>query len=165
MAFTVLLRCRDLERGLGRVVHPNALDRKYLKAGEEGGWQWVFRASQNCTDPMTRTQHRQHMHESVIQKAVKESARQSAIAKPASRHTSPIRSPRIKQRWPGSAESGRWPVNHPYTDCISRRPKNGRGAERVLPQLVTPDNRCVLAGLGRSGQPAVTGLYRLSIRY
>ena len=37
MAFTVLLRCRDLERGLGRVVHPNALDRKYLKAGEEGG--------------------------------------------------------------------------------------------------------------------------------
>lgn len=98
MAFTVLLRCRDLERGLGRVIHPNALDREYLKAGEEGGWQWVFWASQNCTDPMTRTQHRQHLHESVMLKAVKESARQSAIAKPTSCQTSPIRSPRTSLR-------------------------------------------------------------------
>ena len=33
---------RDLERGLGRVTLPNALERKYPNAGKEWGWQWVF---------------------------------------------------------------------------------------------------------------------------
>jgi integron integrase len=78
---------RDLEQGLGRVVLPNALDRKYPKAGEEWGWQWVFPATKYYTDPVTRTQYRHHLHESVIQKAVKEAARKAGIAKPASCHT------------------------------------------------------------------------------
>jgi integrase len=30
---------RDLERGLGRVALPNALNRKYLSAGKEWAWQ------------------------------------------------------------------------------------------------------------------------------
>jgi integron integrase len=35
---------RDLERGLGRVALPNALDRKYPNAGKEWGWQMgIFR--------------------------------------------------------------------------------------------------------------------------
>jgi integron integrase len=33
---------RDLERGLGRVALPNALERKYPNAGKEWGWQWCF---------------------------------------------------------------------------------------------------------------------------
>ncbi len=78
---------RDLEQGLGRVVLPNALDRKYPKAGEEWGWQWVFPASKYYTDPVTCTQYRHHLHESVIQQAVKEAARKAGIAKPASCHT------------------------------------------------------------------------------
>ncbi len=36
---------------------------------------------------MTREQYRHHLHESVIQKAVKEAARKAEIAKPASCHT------------------------------------------------------------------------------
>jgi hypothetical protein len=36
---------RDLERGLGRVALPNALERKYPNAGKEWGWQWVFPAT------------------------------------------------------------------------------------------------------------------------
>jgi len=32
----------DLKRGLGRVALPNALERKYVNAGKEWGWQWVF---------------------------------------------------------------------------------------------------------------------------
>jgi integron integrase len=78
---------RDLEEGLGRGVLPNALDRKYPKAGEEWGWQWVFPASKYYTDLVTRSQYRHHLHESVIQKAVKEAARKAGIAKQASCHT------------------------------------------------------------------------------
>ena len=44
---------RDLERGLGRVALPNALERKYPNAGKEWGWQWVFPATSHYTDPAT----------------------------------------------------------------------------------------------------------------
>lgn len=76
----------DLERGLGRVVLPNALDRKYPQASKEWGWDWVFPATKYYTDPATREQYRHHVHESVIQKAVKEATREAGIAKPASCH-------------------------------------------------------------------------------
>jgi integron integrase len=77
----------DLERGLGRVALPNALDRKFPQASKEWGWHWVFPATKYYTDPATREQYRHHLHESVIQKAVKEAARKAGIAKPASCHT------------------------------------------------------------------------------
>ncbi|MCP9464345.1 MAG: tyrosine-type recombinase/integrase [Nitrospira sp.] len=77
----------DLERGLGRVVLPNALDRKYPQASREGGWQWVFPASKYYTHPVTREPYRHPLHESVLQKAVKEAARKAGLAKPASCHT------------------------------------------------------------------------------
>ncbi len=50
----------DLERGLGRVTLPNALDRKYPQAGKEWSWQWVFPASRYYTDPATREPYRHH---------------------------------------------------------------------------------------------------------
>lgn len=77
----------DLDRGLGRVVLPDALDRKYPNAGKEWGWQWVFPASKYYTVLATREQYRHHLHESVIQKAVKEAVRKAGISKPASCHT------------------------------------------------------------------------------
>ena len=36
---------RDLHRGFGRVLLPDALARKYRHADKEWGWQWVFPAS------------------------------------------------------------------------------------------------------------------------
>src|SRR5215472_10008785 len=62
---------RDLERGLGRVALPNALERKYPNAGKEWGWQWVFPASTHFTDRLTGEQRRHHIHETVLQKTVK----------------------------------------------------------------------------------------------
>ena len=78
---------RDLERGLGRVTLPNALERKYPNAGKEWGWQWVFPATSHFTDKVTGERRRHHLHESVLQKAVKEAVQKSGVTKPASPHT------------------------------------------------------------------------------
>ena len=78
---------RDLENGLGRVVLPNALDRKYPNAGKEWGWQWVFPDTSRYTDRVTGEQRRHHLHESVLQKAVKTAVRKAGLAKPATPHT------------------------------------------------------------------------------
>jgi integron integrase len=77
----------DLARGLGRVVLPFALDRKYPNAPTEWGWQFVFPASRVCTDPRWGPPTRFHLHESVVQKAVAHAARQAAIAKCVGPHT------------------------------------------------------------------------------
>ena len=78
---------RDLERGLGRVALPNALDRKYPNAGKEWGWQWVFPATSHYTDRATGEQRRHHLHESALQKVVKQAVRKAGLAKPATPHT------------------------------------------------------------------------------
>src|SRR5439155_10128410 len=77
----------DLKNGLGRVALPNALDRKYPNAGKEWVWQWVFPAPKHFTDRQTGEKRRHHLHESVIQRAVKEAVRKAGISKPASCHT------------------------------------------------------------------------------
>jgi integron integrase len=77
----------DVEKNLGRVVLPNALDRKYPNAGQEWGWQWVFPATRCYIDRTTRQHYRHHLHESVLQKALREAARNAGIAKPATCHS------------------------------------------------------------------------------
>jgi integron integrase len=84
------VRCQhqeDIEKGLGRVALPNALDRKYPNAGKEWGWQWVFPAPHHFTDRVTGEKRRHHLHESVLQRAVKEATQKAEIPKPASPHT------------------------------------------------------------------------------
>ena len=77
----------DLKCGLGRVPLPNALARKYPNADREWGWQWVFPASKHYLDRRTGIQHRRHLHESVVEKAVHEAVRRAKLVKPASPHT------------------------------------------------------------------------------
>ena len=66
---------------------PDALDRKYPNAGRELGWFWVFPSRTLSTDPRAGVVRRHHMHDSVVQKAVKAAAREARIHKPVSVHT------------------------------------------------------------------------------
>ena len=90
-------RC-DLEQGLGRIALPNAMDRKYPNAGKEWGWQWIFPATSHYTDRETGEQRRHHLHESVLQKVVKQAVRKAGLANPQPRTRSGIRLQRICSR-------------------------------------------------------------------
>lgn len=77
----------DIEKGAGWVEMPAALARKYSTGGTEWGWQWVFPATRVYVDRQTRQRRRHHLHESVVQRAVKQAVRRAGVTKPASCHT------------------------------------------------------------------------------
>ncbi len=77
----------DLRLGMGSVELPQAIERKYPKAPWEWGWQWVFPATRFYLDPVSGRKRRHHLHESVLQKAVRRAALQARIARPASCHS------------------------------------------------------------------------------
>ncbi|MGH7805089.1 MAG: tyrosine-type recombinase/integrase, partial [Candidatus Binatia bacterium] len=76
-----------LTRGGGRVPLPHALARKYPEAASEWAWQFLFPASRDCLDPVTRTFVRFHIHPTAVQRAVHAAVRTAGIAKPAGCHT------------------------------------------------------------------------------
>ena len=78
---------RDVGQGGGWVALPGALDRKLPGAGQEWPWQWVFPATRTYTDPDTQRPMRHHLHETVVQRAVKRAVEVSGIPKRASSHT------------------------------------------------------------------------------
>lgn len=78
---------RDLAEGFGAVALPHALTRKYPNAAREWAWQWVFPASRRYRDPVANTERRHHLHETVLQRAVKRAVATAGISKPASCHT------------------------------------------------------------------------------
>jgi integron integrase len=78
---------RDLSDGVGRVVLPAALDRKYPNAGTDWVWQFVFPAGRICRDPRFGPPSRYRLHESVVQRAVTAAVRHAGIPKRASCHT------------------------------------------------------------------------------
>jgi integron integrase len=66
---------------------PAALQAKYPGAGTTWGWQYVFPARQPCRDPYASRRVRHHLHEQVVQRAVKQAVRRAGITQPASCHT------------------------------------------------------------------------------
>ncbi len=66
---------------------PEALGSKYPSAAYEWPWQYVFPASRPHRDAETGTWVRHHLHETVIQRAVREAVLGAGITKRASCHT------------------------------------------------------------------------------
>jgi integron integrase len=62
---------RDLASGSGSAPLPGAIRRKFPAAGKEWGWQYVFPAGRRYADRASGTWYRHHLHESVVQRAVK----------------------------------------------------------------------------------------------
>jgi integron integrase len=81
------LHAADLARGAGWVELPQALDRKYPNAGREWPWQWVFPATRTYLHPATRRIRRHHLHETVLQRAVREAVLAAGLSKRATCHT------------------------------------------------------------------------------
>lgn len=76
----------DLAKGGGWVALPNALDRKYPNAGREWPWHWVFPATRTYVDGATGQVRRHHLHETVLQRAVRDAALAAGLAKRVSCH-------------------------------------------------------------------------------
>ncbi len=77
----------DLKNGSGHVKLPGALARKYPSASREWKWQWVFPATRKYRDPATGLHLRHHLHETVIQKAVRRAAIMAGLVKRVTCHT------------------------------------------------------------------------------
>ena len=77
---------RDVAGGVGRVVMPGALDRKYPNAATDWAWQFVFPAARICRDPRFGPPSRFHLHESVVQKEIAAAVGRAGLTKRVSPH-------------------------------------------------------------------------------
>lgn len=77
---------RDVQAGAGFVALPDALRVKYPSAPREWPWQWVFPARRLYRDAPTGELRRHHVHETVIQRAVRAATRAAALSKPVTPH-------------------------------------------------------------------------------
>lgn len=77
----------DLAENAGWVETPDALSRKYPNAGREWAWQWVFPATRHYLHEPSGQSRRHHLHETVLQRAVRDAALKAGITKHVTCHT------------------------------------------------------------------------------
>jgi len=77
----------DRAKGVPGVYMWPALAKKYPKASLDWKWQYVFPAKGLSVDPRSATVRRHHLHENLVQKAVKEAAARAGITRRVSCHT------------------------------------------------------------------------------
>ena len=77
----------DLRKGKGKTILPYSLAKKYPNADKEFGWQYVFPADKFIKDEHSDIIFRFHLHESTVQRKIKEAVRKAKIMKPATSHT------------------------------------------------------------------------------
>ena len=81
------LHTEDLKNNKGTTVLPYALRKKYVNAGKEFGWQFLFPSGSFVVDEDSGQRYRYHIHSSTIQKAIKEAIKKAGIIKAGSPHT------------------------------------------------------------------------------
>jgi integron integrase len=78
---------QDLAEGHADVYLPHALAKKFPGASKAWAWQWVFPAKALSKDPRTGKLRRHHTHETGLQKAVANAAKNAGIDKRVSSYT------------------------------------------------------------------------------
>ncbi len=78
---------KDLLSGWGRVLLPDALDRKYPNAPYEWRWQWIFPQENRWKNFKTDEEGRHHVDASILQKAFKQAVGKAGLTKRATCHT------------------------------------------------------------------------------
>jgi integron integrase len=78
---------KDLAKGLGSVYMPYGLDKKYPTAHKQWIWQYVFPASTHFTDRETGITRRHHIHETALQKEIRNATRIAKVDKRVTPHT------------------------------------------------------------------------------
>lgn len=83
------LHHQDLQQGLGYAPLPTALARKYPNAETDWLWQFVFPSANLSKNPRSANEqlYRYHLHESTVQRAVRQAAKSAKIDKRVSPHT------------------------------------------------------------------------------
>jgi integrase len=109
--------------GAGHVVLPGALHRKLLNASQEWLWQWVFPATRFAVLTEGGLRGRHHLHESVIQRAVRQAVLVMGLTKGASCHTF---------RHSFATPSARRRLRHPHGSGASRSSGRQHDADRFL---------------------------------
>jgi integron integrase len=87
LAWRRQLHERDLAAGLARVALPDALARKYPRAAQEFGWQFLFASRQRSRDPKTGDIGRHHVDPGSLARAVTEAVRRAGLTHRAGCHT------------------------------------------------------------------------------
>lgn len=77
----------DVAAGQAGVQLPNALERKYPRAGSSWAWFWVFPQGRLSVDRRSGVIRRHHLFDETFQRAFKRAVQQSGMAKPATPHT------------------------------------------------------------------------------
>jgi integron integrase len=82
-----LFHQQDLAEGYGSAWLPFAIDRKYPNSDRQWIWQWVFPSSRRIKNPDTEIWQRYHLHESGLQKALKQATQNAHLTKRIGCHT------------------------------------------------------------------------------
>ncbi len=82
-----MLWAGDRHAGRSGVFMPDALDRKYPRAGASWTWFWVFPHLEVSVDPRTGVERRHHVLDQTFQRAFKRAVERAGIVKPATPHT------------------------------------------------------------------------------
>ena len=83
----IALHEEDCRSGYSGVFLPNQLEVKYKNAPRELVWQWFFPAKQLTVVEENSEQRRYHVHESLLQKALRTTVKKAKIPKRVTSHT------------------------------------------------------------------------------
>jgi integron integrase len=78
---------QDIAAGYDGVFMPGAIDRKWKSASKEYIWQWLFPAKTVTLVPKDNEHRRYHLHDSELQKALRQAVHAARIPKRVSCHT------------------------------------------------------------------------------